>query len=170
MYIKHHSKQHQLTVVDCRKKYLLHSCLIVCLALRKFSCEYCEYRSSTSSGLKRHLRSHLKSKPYRCPHCPTYFRTIEALTRHVLNSKKHPGLHLYNCIYCTEFKSNSVKLMAHHLTTSHSASLSDQSLEVKVCFRDNIILSLMLIDSYYKYLICRLIYYLGFFEVLLYTK
>ena len=66
-----------------------------------YVCEFCDYRATTSTNLRRHSRLHMDTRPYRCPHCPHTFVELSALRRHVLDSAYHPGLPLYVCPWCS---------------------------------------------------------------------
>lgn len=66
-----------------------------------YACDYCDYRATTSSNLRRHARLHLATRPYRCPHCQHTFVELSALRRHVLDSAYHPGQPLYVCPWCS---------------------------------------------------------------------
>lgn len=52
-------------------------------------CERCPYRTSTKSSLSIHMKSHVTTRPYVCPHCKMGFRTSSNMHKHVRNT--HEG-------------------------------------------------------------------------------
>ncbi|KAM7541803.1 hypothetical protein Aperf_G00000005860 [Anoplocephala perfoliata] len=88
-----------------------------------YACDFCDYRATTSTNLRRHSRLHMDTRPYRCPHCSHTFVELSALRRHVLDSAYHPGLPLYVCPWCTVSSSNSDS----SVVTKHSSATTNTS-------------------------------------------
>lgn len=55
--------------------------------LKKFKCEYCDYRTKYMGDLRKHLRRHLLQKPLKCGHCDFEGVLNHDITQHC--KKKH---------------------------------------------------------------------------------
>ncbi|XP_035736390.1 zinc finger protein 729-like [Vespa mandarinia] len=91
------------------------------------SCPYsgCSFRTRLSFHLRRHVRLHTGTKPYKCRHCTYACNTLENLRKHVLSKTLHPGKTIYECDFCvtktTEiFCTNFAKELRAHLMDAHS--------------------------------------------------
>lgn len=91
---------------------------------REYPCDYCTYKGTTRAHLKRHLRIHIGSKPYRCLHCDYRCNTVENLRKHCVHNKVHVGKFMYPCKHCT-YGTHSAKDMQTHLLLSHSVSVEN---------------------------------------------
>ncbi|XP_034950567.1 zinc finger protein 729 [Chelonus insularis] len=98
--------------------------------IQQLSCSYkgCWFTTRFSSHLKRHVRLHTGTKPYKCPHCSYASNNIENLRKHVLSTKLHPGKTIYECDHCKKKKkdtaavyvTNFLKELRAHLIEEHS--------------------------------------------------
>jgi len=86
--------------------------------LRPFKCDYCNYSSTTSSGLKRHLNQHTNHKPFQCPYCDYKSNNIENIRKHIKKTKKHVGLKVYPCRFCS-FACDVASEFISHMKTEH---------------------------------------------------
>ena len=91
---------------------------------REYPCDYCTYKGTTRAHLKRHLRIHIGSKPYRCLHCDYRCNTVENLRKHCVHNKVHAGKFMYPCKHCS-YGTHSAKDMQTHLLLSHSVSVEN---------------------------------------------
>lgn len=83
---------------------------------KHLECDICDYKTTSSSHLKRHKKSHTKEKNLQCPYCSYKCSDMEYLRKHILQTKAHPGKFLYNCEKCKEFKTNFFKEFNHHVS------------------------------------------------------
>ncbi|KAL3309888.1 hypothetical protein Ciccas_011555, partial [Cichlidogyrus casuarinus] len=99
---------------------------------KNFSCDHCDYKATTQSNLKRHLRIHFGARPYKCPHCDYRSVELDALRKHVFNSTIHPGLPLYLCPYCLPSKDEEVDdLSLMNMVGFNTLTLAHQHLREK---------------------------------------
>ena len=66
--------------------------------VRSHRCQLCERLFSSSSRLRKHLRTHLGTKPYKCNICQKQFTQSHNLKRHILI---HTGEQPFQCRICT---------------------------------------------------------------------
>ena len=66
--------QHKRTVPECGSSNIV----------RSYRCQLCERLFSSSSRLRKHLRTHLGTKPYKCNICQKQFTQSHNLKRHIL--------------------------------------------------------------------------------------
>ncbi|XP_066593764.1 zinc finger protein 585B-like [Prorops nasuta] len=87
--------------------------------------EGCGFKTKLGSHLRRHMRLHTGTKPYKCRHCAYASNNLENLRKHVLSTGLHPGKTIYECDIChgkqTEaFSTNFAKELRAHLQEAHS--------------------------------------------------
>ncbi|CAH1269990.1 ZNF407 [Branchiostoma lanceolatum] len=58
-------------------------------------------------------------KPHKCPHCSYRCNDVDNLKKHILNTKRHQGLKLYNCSSCDDFRTNKLRELFDHLKSTH---------------------------------------------------
>ncbi|XP_011339120.1 zinc finger protein 845 [Ooceraea biroi] len=97
--------------------------------IRTHRCSYagCDFKTSISSHLRRHLRSHTGSKPYKCRHCSYASSNLENLRKHILSTSLHSGKTIYECDFCDKksadpFCTNFSKELRAHLLEAHTAN------------------------------------------------
>ena len=64
---------------------------------RSKKCNQCDYASSEAGNLGRHLKMHSREKPHKCNQCDSAFSTRSHLRRHL---KIHSGRKPYKCRQC----------------------------------------------------------------------
>ena len=77
---------------------------------KPYSCTLCEYSSSRSDALKRHMRVHTSEKPYGCPQCDYSCTQSSTLKVHM---RMHTGEKPYSCTQCNYSSSRSDALKRH---------------------------------------------------------
>lgn len=82
---------------------------------KNLKCDLCEYKTTSSSHLQRHRKSHTKEKNLQCPYCAYKCSDMEYLRKHILQTNAHPGKFLYNCEECKSFKTNFLKEFNQHI-------------------------------------------------------
>ncbi|KAI4481449.1 hypothetical protein M0804_009569 [Polistes exclamans] len=94
--------------------------------LRYHSCTYsgCTFRTRLSFHLRRHVRLHTGTKPYKCRYCTYACNNLENLRKHVLSKTLHPGKSIYECDFCATkntdtFCTNFSRELRAHLLDSH---------------------------------------------------
>jgi len=87
---------------------------------KPFKCTVCSYVCSASSRLKRHMNQHLVEKPYRCPYCNYSAACINNLRSHIKKTKKHKGLLMYPCKFCS-FASDAAETFVDHMKQEHGS-------------------------------------------------
>ncbi|KXJ70473.1 hypothetical protein RP20_CCG023377, partial [Aedes albopictus] len=85
---------------------------------RPMKCERCPYRTSTKSSLSIHMKSHVTTRPYVCPHCKMGFRTSSNMHKHVRNT--HEGQRPFKCPECSKTFSTKETVQKHMVTHTGS--------------------------------------------------
>jgi len=65
----------------------------------------------------------LGEKPHKCPHCSYRCNDVDNLRKHILKSKKHEGVKLYNCSSCGDFGTNKLRDYFSHMKTTHGMDI-----------------------------------------------
>ncbi|XP_077428115.1 uncharacterized protein LOC144055734 [Vanacampus margaritifer] len=88
------------------------------MSRKTFTCDICTDKHFTGAHkLARHMRSHTREKPFRCPDCPTVFSESYHLTRH-MRVQHHGGR--YVCLACCQSFQSLAELKSHKKThTAH---------------------------------------------------
>ena len=60
----------------------------------QFCCTKCPHKSARKSDIKKHFRTHTKTKPYKCTQCDTSFSDASTRSRHI---KAHAGQGRLKC-------------------------------------------------------------------------
>lgn len=82
------------------------------------SCQFCSYKTSKSSHMKRHELTHT-GKKYKCHDCPKSFNELTKLRTH--QNSKHQGQARYKCDKCSRTFSSKGGIM-YHQQTKHNNS------------------------------------------------
>lgn len=83
----------------------------------QFCCTKCPHKSARKSDIKKHFRTHTKTKPYKCTQCETRFSDASTRSRHV---KAHAGQGRLKCRWPGCSKQFSRKSnMERHIKQAH---------------------------------------------------
>ncbi|XP_022187012.2 zinc finger protein 596-like isoform X2 [Nilaparvata lugens] len=80
------------------------------------NCEFCDYKTTNSSNLKRHVRTHIGVKPVQsvsCTFCDKKFSGSATLRNHL---KKHSAEMRFSCELC-DYKCNELVTLNTHIGT-----------------------------------------------------
>lgn len=80
-----------------RKVSLVNHVKVVHTGERRYPCNICPLKFSTSDHLKRHMRTHTGEKPFKCSYCDRAYAQSGDLVKH---SKIHVGENPYACDRC----------------------------------------------------------------------
>ncbi|KAF5286069.1 hypothetical protein FQR65_LT12955 [Abscondita terminalis] len=114
-YLKSHSMKREFTCDQCDFKTTTNNILQKHITIhskeKRLKCSLCDYRSNFSFNLKAHLSKHLNEKPFTCDKCN--FRTT---TKYNLQTHKliHSNEKRFKCGLC-DFNSNFSYSLSHHL-------------------------------------------------------
>lgn len=67
---------------------------------RPFPCGQCKMWLASLAGLRSHERTHVKTDPFCCPHCPKKFKWKSDLATH-FKMKHNENAPVYQCIHCS---------------------------------------------------------------------
>ena len=96
---------------------------------QKFNCNFCEFQSSSSSGLKTHIsRKHTdfteREVPLKCELCAEQFKTEKDLKDHMITHSYSKSQFLkFKCYEC-DFWGPSAQTMKMHFKRVHSENIS----------------------------------------------
>ena len=76
----------------------------------ELKCTYpgCGFTAPSRDRLQFHMSAHTMSK-YKCPYCAYVGNILVDIRRHILKSKKHEGLNVFQCLKC-DFQRSSQKI------------------------------------------------------------
>ncbi|XP_054164794.1 zinc finger protein 407-like [Oppia nitens] len=85
----------------------------------ELSCTYpgCGFTAPSRDRLQFHMSAHTQSK-YKCPYCAYVGNILIDIRRHILKSKKHEGLNVFQCLKC-DYGSDCERTFKEHLKKSH---------------------------------------------------
>lgn len=115
-HIERHNLSHECTLCPFKAaspSLLTKHMLRIHLKQRNFKCNQCEYAGYTQTELKTHLRTHDKTKVFRCEEfgCNVAFRSLLAMRKHFAWHYNLPST-MYGCHIC----SNKTYKNSFHLT------------------------------------------------------
>ena len=85
--------------------------------VRRFQCDFCEYKAKSEPVLKFHLMIHTGEKPYTCNICNRSFRQPNTLKMHI---NTHTGERPYKCRECGAAFSQHGSLYTHKKLIHHT--------------------------------------------------
>lgn len=85
----------------------------------ELSCTYpgCGFTAPSRDRLQFHMSAHTMSK-YKCPYCAYVGNILVDIRRHILKSKKHEGLNVFQCQKC-DYGSDCERTFKDHLKKYH---------------------------------------------------
>jgi hypothetical protein len=85
----------------------------------ELSCSYpgCGFTAPSRDRLQFHMSAHTMSK-YKCPYCAYVGNILVDIRRHILKSKKHEGLNVFQCQKC-DYGSDCERTFKDHLKKYH---------------------------------------------------
>jgi uncharacterized Zn-finger protein len=85
----------------------------------ELKCTYpgCGFTAPSRDRLQFHMSAHTQSK-YKCPYCAYVGNILVDIRRHILKSKKHEGLNVFQCIKC-DYGSDCERTFKDHLKKYH---------------------------------------------------
>ena len=94
----------------------------------ELNCDYpgCGFTAPTRDRLQFHMSAHTMSK-YKCPYCAYVGNILIDIRRHILKSKKHEGLNVFQCQKC-DFGSDCERTFKDHLRKNHYGHEIDESI------------------------------------------
>lgn len=97
--------------------------------LKRFTCNYCDYKANSKSAVQLHERKHTGLKPYHCTLCSYATSDHNSFRRH---KSKHTKDYAYACPYCDYgcIQSSTFKI---HLRTKHPMESDVITFSCKFC-------------------------------------
>lgn len=85
----------------------------------ELKCTYpgCGFTAPSRDRLQFHMSAHTMSK-YKCPYCAYVGNILVDIRRHILKSKKHEGLNVFQCLKC-DYGSDCERTFKDHLKKFH---------------------------------------------------
>ena len=80
---------------------------------KQWSCDKCEKKFTSSSGLSTHAVVHSGKRPHSCPCCGKRFNRHGNMVRH---QRAHSGVKPFRCLVCGKAFGQKVLLVRHHVT------------------------------------------------------
>jgi hypothetical protein len=80
-------------------------------------CSACPYKTTSQTNYARHLRIHTKDRPYACPHCEYRSSRTDDLTKHVM--RHSPGMKRLVCVQCAYATYDSSNMSRHCRKLGH---------------------------------------------------
>ena len=93
----------------------------------ELKCTYpgCGFTAPSRDRLQFHMSAHTMSK-YKCPYCAYVGNILVDIRRHILKSKKHEGLNVFQCLKC-DYGSDCERTFKDHLKKQHYGHNVDET-------------------------------------------
>ncbi|KAG4077001.1 hypothetical protein HA402_015988 [Bradysia odoriphaga] len=100
----------------------------VAAVIKKYSCNFCDYKCREARNLVSHRLVHSAEKQYQCSECGNKFRFWSGLTRHI--QCVHRGEKRHKCNVCNQSFSSTLRLKEHMFMHS-----GENPLKCRLCSR-----------------------------------
>lgn len=89
---------------------------------KPFKCNFpnCQYSCRLSTHLSRHKIIHTGAKPFQCPFCSYACNNKQNLRKHLLTTKAHTGVKMYECKSCPNYSTNDFRDYVIHIRKEHA--------------------------------------------------
>ena len=118
---KHSMTERTVECPECDKKFFFEIDLTKHMKLhtKNYMCDICDYRASTKTYLKHHMRTHSDERPCICNICGSGFKHKDKLRIHMLS---HSEVRRHKCEYCGKGFKSKKNLNEH--TKIHTGKFS----------------------------------------------